>query len=273
MPLLLQTCARECAYYQVLTGDGGQQADRVLTGYFGAESREKLFAAYATDHPELDDIALRVAIMTDERYIIRTGRYADAQSVHAPVWRSRYDGPYTAQLADPRLAPHQELLDGAHGADGVGIWEGGDGLAANLHDAWGAFATTGDPGWERYTAVSRRAMIFGHAGPYLADDPVRARPARRGARWTGSRPPGGRITDAAAAGTPAAPAAAPTRGSPVRGLRLGGRQPQRQHGPVVVPDSRDPSARAERDQRLPGRQFGLFIDISERDRGSRRRAE
>jgi para-nitrobenzyl esterase len=40
-----------------------------------------------------------------------------------------------------------------------------------LHDAWGAFATTGDPGWERYTAVGRRAMIFGQAGPYLADDP------------------------------------------------------------------------------------------------------
>ena len=51
---------------------------------------------------ELDDIALRVAIMTDERYIVRTGRYADAQSVHAPVWRSRYDGPYTGQLAAPR---------------------------------------------------------------------------------------------------------------------------------------------------------------------------
>jgi hypothetical protein len=31
--------------------------------------------------------------------------------------------------------------------------------------------------------------------------------------------------------------------------------------------------RAERDQRLPGRQFGLFIDISERDRGSRQHAE
>jgi para-nitrobenzyl esterase len=171
VPLLLQTCARECAYYQVLTGNAGQQADRVLAEYFGAQTREKLFAAYAADYPELDDIALRVAIMTDERYIIRTGRHADAQSVHAPVWRSRYDGPYSGQLADPRLAPHRELLDGAHGADGVGIWEGGDGVAANLHDAWGAFATTGDPGWERYTAVSRRAMIFGQTGPYLADDP------------------------------------------------------------------------------------------------------
>ena len=123
VPLLLQTCARECAYYQVLAGDAGQQADRVLTEYFGAETRAKLFAAYAADYPELDDIALRaVPIMTDERYIIRTGRYADAQSVHAPVWRSRYDGPYSGQLADPRLAPHRELLDGAHGADGVGIW-------------------------------------------------------------------------------------------------------------------------------------------------------
>ena len=127
----------------MLTGDAGQHADRVLTEYFGAETRAKLFAAYAADYPELDDIALRTAIMTDERYIIRTGRYADAQSVHAPVWRSRYDGPYSGQLADPRLAPHRELLDGAHGADGVGIWAGGDGVAANRHDAWGAFATAG----------------------------------------------------------------------------------------------------------------------------------
>ena len=61
MPLLLQTCARECAYYQVLTGDAGQPADRVLTEYFGAETKAKLFAAYAADCPELDDLALRTA--------------------------------------------------------------------------------------------------------------------------------------------------------------------------------------------------------------------
>jgi para-nitrobenzyl esterase len=182
IPLLLQTCARECVYYQVLTGDAGQQADRVLTEYFGAEGRDKLLAAYAAALPGLDDRALRVAIMTDERYVVRTGRLAGAQSAHAPVWRSRYDGPYTGQLADPRLAPHMTLLHGAHGADGVGIWAGGDGLAANLHDAWGAFATTGDPGWARYAASDRKAMVFGtRPGPNLADDPF----APRLAAWDG----------------------------------------------------------------------------------------
>ena len=173
VPLLVQTCARECAFYQVLTGDAADQAERVLAEYFGAD-RDKLLAAYAADHAELDDRSLRVAIMTDERYVIRSGRLADAQSAHAPVWRSRYDGPYTGLPDDPRIAPFAALLDGGHGGDGTGIWEGGDGLAASLHDAWGAFATTGDPGWERYTAVSRRAMIFDPVGPYLAGDPFAA---------------------------------------------------------------------------------------------------
>ena len=171
VPLLAQTCRRECAFYQVLTGDAGQQADRVLTEYFGTADRDKLLAAYAADYPGLDDTDLRVAVMTDERYIIRTGRLADAQSAHAPVWRSRYDGPYTGLPADPRITPFAALLDGGHGGDGTGIWEGGDGLAAHLHEAWGAFATTGDPGWAPYTAVSRQAMIFGPAGPAPADDP------------------------------------------------------------------------------------------------------
>ena len=40
-------------------------------------------------------------IMTDERYIVRTGRLAAAQAKHAPVWRSRYDGPYTGLDDDP----------------------------------------------------------------------------------------------------------------------------------------------------------------------------
>jgi len=135
------------------------QTERVLTEYFGAADREKLLTAYAADYPELDGTALRVAIMTDERYVIRSGRLADAQSAHAAVWRSRYDGPYTGLPDDPRVTQFAALLDGGHG------------LSAALHDAWGAFVTAGDPGWAPYTAVSRQAMIFGLAGPYLADDP------------------------------------------------------------------------------------------------------
>ena len=38
VPLLLQTCARECAMYALLAPDGPGQADRVLAGYFGHET-------------------------------------------------------------------------------------------------------------------------------------------------------------------------------------------------------------------------------------------
>ena len=64
----------------------------------------------------------------------------------SPVWRSRYDGPYTGLDDDPEFAQYAGLLHGAHGGDGAGIWQGGGGLAASMHDAWGAFAATGDPG-------------------------------------------------------------------------------------------------------------------------------
>jgi len=101
IPLLLQTCARECALYALLAPDGPSQADRVLAGYFGQETTAKLLAGYAARYPELDGDALRTVIMTDERYVVRTERLAAAQAVHAPVWRSRYDGPYTGLDDDP----------------------------------------------------------------------------------------------------------------------------------------------------------------------------
>ena len=173
VPLLAQTCARECALYQLLGPDAAAQADRVLTEYFGAPVKDRLLAAYAADHPGLDDTALRVAIMTDERYVVRVGRLADAQRAHAPVWRSRYDGPYTGFPDDPQLAPFAKLLDGAHGGDGTAIWQGGEGLSNGLHDAWGAFVTTGDPGWTSYDS-GRPAMIFAEPEPYLAEDPFGA---------------------------------------------------------------------------------------------------
>jgi len=186
VPLLMQTCARECAFYQLLSPDAAEQADRVLTGYFGASVKDSLLAAYAAMHPELDDTALRTAIWTDERYVVRVGRLADAQSAHAPVWRSRYDGPYTGFTDDPEFAGYEKLLHGAHGADGLAVWDGrgGDGLARALHDAWGAFARTGDPGWGRYTTDDRKTMIFGPAGPRLAADPFASvRSAWQGLDW------------------------------------------------------------------------------------------
>ena len=186
VPLLLQTCARECAMYALLAPDGPGQADRVLAGYFGQQTAARILAAYVAGFPDLGDDPLRTIVMTDERYIVRTERLADAQAAHAPVWRSRYDGPYTGldNDPDPAFAQYAPLLIAAHGGDGVGIWQGGDGLSAALHAAWGAFATTGDPGWAPYTSAGRPATIFAPDGPRVEADPFApVRSAWSGLTW------------------------------------------------------------------------------------------
>ena len=172
IPLLLQTCGWETALYQLLGPDAAEQAEGVLSGYFGVGAAGAMLAGYAAAYPDLDATALRVAIMSDERYMARTEMLADAQAAHAPVWRSRYDGPYFGLDDDPALAKFAPVLVGAHGGDGGGIWLGGEGLAGPLHEAWGAFATAGDPGWPGYAAAAGHpAMIFEPDGPRLADDP------------------------------------------------------------------------------------------------------
>jgi para-nitrobenzyl esterase len=193
VPLLLQTCARETALYQLTDPRAAAQAERVLAGYFGPRRAAALLDRYAGAYPELGEAELRgVTVMTDERYVVRTERLAAAHAAHAPVWRSRYDGPYTttAGASDPEFARYAPLLHGAHGSDGAGIWQGGDGPAAALHAAWGAFAATGDPGWPAYAAGARGAMIFGAdnagspGGARLADDPFAfARHAWAGLDW------------------------------------------------------------------------------------------
>jgi para-nitrobenzyl esterase len=174
IPLLLQTGARETALYQLMDPRAAAQAERVLTGYFGQQRAAAMLADYAAAYPGLGEAELRgVTVMTDERYIVRTERLADAQAPHAPVWRSRYDGPYTGadDDPDPEFASYASLLHGAHGADCAGVFRGGAFPAEALHAAWGAYATTGDPGWPRYTPDTRTAMIFAADGANVADDP------------------------------------------------------------------------------------------------------
>jgi para-nitrobenzyl esterase len=188
VPLLLQTCARECAMYALLAPDGPRQADRVLAGYFGHETAVQIMAAYAGAFPDLGEDALRTIVMTDERYVVRTERLADAQAKHAPVWRSRYDGPYTGldDDPDPSFAQYAPQLTGAHGGDAVGIWQGGCDLSDALHSTWGAFAATGDPGWAPYAWASDPkaawpTMIFAPDGPRVDAEPFVA----TNAIWSG----------------------------------------------------------------------------------------
>jgi para-nitrobenzyl esterase len=184
VPLLLQTCQRECAMYALLAPDGPALAERVLTGYFGQPSAERMLDNYVSSHafPRVPGGELStLLVMTDERYVVRTEQLANAQARHAPVWRSRYDGPYTGldDDPDPSFAQYAPRLFGAHGGDGVGIWQGGSDLSDALHNTWGAFATTGDPGWTPYApAPDPKAawptMIFAPDGPRAEAEPFAA---------------------------------------------------------------------------------------------------
>ncbi len=186
VPLLLQTCARETALFQLFDRSAARQADAVLAGHFGQDRAAALLAGYAAAYPELDQVQLRgVAVMTDERYVVRTERLADAQAAHAPVWRSRYDGAHAGFVDDPVLAQYAPQLRASHGADGDGIWHGGDQPPAKaMHAAWGAFVTAGDPGWAPYRPGDRAAMIFAEDGARMAADPfAHARAAWDGLDW------------------------------------------------------------------------------------------
>ncbi|WP_416967943.1 carboxylesterase/lipase family protein [Streptomyces sp. 4F14] len=166
IPLLAQHCLSECLLFDLGAPGTATHADRILTDAFGPTGRDEILAAY----PEGD----RVAVMTDERYAVPTTRLADAQSAHAPVWRSRYDGPLTEYGGLPAF----------HGSDCLPIWTGGPGAGAELHAAWGEFVTTGRAGWTPYTLPGRATMLFAADGARLSWDPdAGRRTAWEGREW------------------------------------------------------------------------------------------
>ena len=192
IPLLAQTCVNECFLYQLLSPDAAEQAGRVLSEYFGDKGRDEVFAAYAAARPELadDPVRLGVEIMTDERYVVPTTRLADAQSAHALVWRARYDVPLAG--LPPSIAPGG-VLPAMHGTDGGPVWNGGEGVAALMHRAWGGFVNRGAPGgeglpdWPGYEASGRATFVFDDPEPWLAENPNGAQLAA----WDGRDWPSG----------------------------------------------------------------------------------
>jgi para-nitrobenzyl esterase len=179
IPLIAQHCVDECALYQLMQPDSEEQADRVLADYFGTAGRDEILAAYqARPHNAHDRQQVRIDIMTDERYALPTTRLADAQSAHAPVWRSRYDGPLHGI---PGQANGGAARPAFHGSDTPLIWNGGPGVADQLHSAWGAFVTAGSPQraalppWPQYTREERLTMIFAADGARIEADPDAAR--------------------------------------------------------------------------------------------------
>jgi para-nitrobenzyl esterase len=111
-------------------------------------------------------------------------------SAHAPVWRSRYDVPLTGLPAS--IAPGGSL-PAMHGTDGDPIWNGGEGVAGMIHQAWGNFVNRGVPSaeglpdWPGYETSRRTTLIFDTPEPRLAEDPNGAQRAA----WDGREWPSG----------------------------------------------------------------------------------
>ena len=55
-------------------------------------------------------------------------------------------------------------------------------LATRMHDAWVAFASTGDPGWPAYDVESRQTMVFDESSAVLNDPAAKERLAWKGKR-------------------------------------------------------------------------------------------
>ena len=181
---------------------GGAGAHRVLRRRSG---RRRCSPPTPRAYPELDETALRgVTIMTDERYVVRTERLADAQAAHAPVWRSSYDGPYTGMEDDPD--PEFARYAGAAARRARRRRRRASGRAATARPRT---CTTPGARSRRPATPAGRGTSGRAAGRWPDGDdlrrgrpapgqrPVRVRPARPGPGWTGSRAPGGRWTASA----------------------------------------------------------------------------
>ncbi len=189
VPLLAQHTLLECLLYDMIAPGSSESADRVLADAFGAERAASLLDAYGTARPELasDPHRLRLEVFSDERYVVPSSRLADAQSRHAVVHRSRFDGPIPGF---PAPSAPKGPLPATHGSDIMPAWFGTGPAGRELFDAVGAFVALGRPvaeglpEWLPYDASERSTMVFGAEGSAMRRDPHGAqRAAWDGLEW------------------------------------------------------------------------------------------
>lgn len=177
--LLVQHCLLEGLLYDMLVPGAADEADAVLAGLFGTEAAATMITGYADARPDIaaDPHRVRLEIFSDERYAIASTRLADAQSHHAPVWRSRYDGPLPGF---PLPGVTQVPMPATHSTDMTGGWFGLGPGGGDLFTAAGAFVTVGDPSggalpaWDGYNDKQRATMIIDADGSHLETDPFGA---------------------------------------------------------------------------------------------------
>lgn len=127
------------------------------------------------------------ALMTDKAFTVPAARLAEAQAQAAPVyvyrfdWRSNFLGGIMGSCHALELGfvfgTHKQRLAGAF----FGTGEAAEKLAADMMEAWAAFARHGNPAttatgpWPRYDAITRPTMIFGDGAPHAVERPEESR--------------------------------------------------------------------------------------------------
>jgi len=174
-PLLVGTNRDELYLFTALDGRTATvdaAGLRTVAERYAGDDADALVAAYAAARPERTPGQLGAAITGDDAFWLPA--IALAENRRAATWMYRFDWP-TPVFGGVLGACHGlelpfvfDTLTAARGF--VGDDPVLPGLAADVHRAWVAFATAGDPGWPAYDAAWRTTMRF-DAPSTVVDDP------------------------------------------------------------------------------------------------------
>lgn len=163
---------------------GREQVTARIAETFGAEAAPGVYAAYERARPGARPVDVLMDLITDELFRVPAVRLAEARAESGPpVWAYQFDLPTPAHEGRLGAAHCLELpfvFDNfdrwAHAPFLAGIDPAvRDGLAHTMHQAWIAFARTGDPNhpamptWEPYGTDTRTTMRFDAVVTALGD--------------------------------------------------------------------------------------------------------
>jgi para-nitrobenzyl esterase len=141
-----------------------------------AGAGRSLYDAYRTElGANARPVDVWVAAETERVFRMPAIQLASAQARHTPdVWMYLFtwaspalDGALRSCHALEIPFVWNTLASGAEGFTGSG--PKAEALAGEMHGAWTAFATSGDPGWARYEEERRATRVFGPDGGTVED--------------------------------------------------------------------------------------------------------
>ena len=146
---------------------------QAVTSLFGdAAHGEAVMAAYRAARTDKAPHEAIAAMETDRMFRVPAVRLADAQAAHHPnVWMYRFDWrtPVWGGMLGACHALELPFVFNTLSSPLAAMFCGPDApqaLADDVHGAWVAFATTGNPGheglpaWARYEPSARTTMLF-----------------------------------------------------------------------------------------------------------------